>query len=419
MNRTQLSSGPTAAPLRPIHPFPARMAPSIAQRRLKSGRKLRVLDPMAGSGTTVVAARLYGHQAIGFDTDPLALIIAKAWSSDVNPKQIRRLAEQILRQAQQRYRHLRAGSSYPRGSDRETRAFARFWFDPTNRRQLKALSDEIRKAKNPTQRAILWSSFSRLIITKDAGASRARDVSHSRPHRTFAIAPVRPFEHFLSAVDRVLRASHFTSASKLPAATIQRADARDLPLANNSVDLVITSPPYVNAIDYLRGHKLSLIWMGPSVGDLRAIRSHNIGSEVSRYTNPDLDQVSCALKSMCAPNELSARSRGMLARYVHDMDSVFSETSRVLKDRGEAVFVVGNSTIRGVFVRNSAALTILADAHGLTLQSARRRPLRENRRYLPPPGSKDSGKFLRSRMREEVILSFAKRRIPKKLEQSR
>src|SRR6202040_891825 len=129
------------------HPFPARMAPSILQRRLKTTKKLRVLDPMMGSGTTIVAARLHGHQAIGFDTDPLALIIAKAWSSDVDAKSLQRRAQQILRAAKQRYRSTPLADSYPNNSDSETRAFIRFWFDSTNRRQLKALSDRIAKVK--------------------------------------------------------------------------------------------------------------------------------------------------------------------------------------------------------------------------------------------------------------------------------
>jgi hypothetical protein len=50
----------------------------------------------------------------------------------------------------------------------------------------------------------------------------------------------------------------------------------------------------------------------------------------------------------------------------------------------------------------------LAQANGLRLTSTRRRRLLENRRYLPPPGRKISGKLLRSRMREEVILTFDK-----------
>src|SRR5207245_27342 len=93
--------------LRPIHPFPARMAPSIALRRLSgTKKKLRILDPMLGSGTTAVVARLRGHKAFGFDTDPLALLIAKSWSTDVNPKHFRRLAAKVLVSARKRYQRL-------------------------------------------------------------------------------------------------------------------------------------------------------------------------------------------------------------------------------------------------------------------------------------------------------------------------
>jgi ribosomal protein L11 methylase PrmA len=61
------------------------MASEIVWRKLpeRAGR-LRVLDPMAGSGTTLVAARMRGHEAIGFDRDPLAVLIAGAWASDVD-----------------------------------------------------------------------------------------------------------------------------------------------------------------------------------------------------------------------------------------------------------------------------------------------------------------------------------------------
>jgi DNA modification methylase len=397
-----------ASLLRPIHPFPARMAPSIVQRRLRSKEKLRVLDPMAGSGTTIVAARLLGHRAVGFDTDPLALIIAKAWSSDVDPKRIQQRASKILAEAKKRYYRISRGDAYPHKSDRETRAFIRFWFDQTNRCQLTALSEAILKVKDSNDRAFLWSAFSRLIVTKDAGASLARDVSHSRPHKTYKIAPVRPFERFVAAVESILQASHFAPGNRLPPAKLNEGDARDLPLRDETIDLVITSPPYLNAIDYLRGHKLSLVWMGHSIKEIRTLRAHNIGAESAMHSTAGTKHVQIALEAMCDLKKLSARINGMLARYVHDMNSVLSEISRVLKRSGEAVVVVGDSTIRGVFVKNSTALTLLARANGLRLNSTRRRPLLENRRYLPPPGKRGSGKLLRSRMREEVILTFAK-----------
>jgi len=369
---------------------------------------MRILDPMAGSGTTVVAARLHGHQAVGFDTDPLALLIAQTWCSSVNPEALRLHAKKVLNDARKRYRGLTQAEAYPQAADDETRAFIRFWFDQTARRQLAALSQAISRVDDSTNRRFLWSAFSRMIITKQAGASLAMDISHSRPHKTYRLAPLRPLERFLVAVDAVLRASPFSSGKVLPKAVVRKADARKLPLDDDSIDLVVTSPPYLNAIDYLRGHKFSLVWMGHSIEEIRHLRSQNIGTESSRLSSPNTDRTGLAIKKMGKTNRLPERSRRMLARYVNDMNIVMAEIHRVLARKGEAVLVVGDSTIQGIFVRNSRAIAYLGRANGLTLRSVRRRLLRENRRYLPPPEKRISGKLLRSRMREEVILTFGK-----------
>jgi len=393
---------------RPIHPFPARMAPSIIQRRLKTRKSMCVVDPMSGSGTTVLAARFYGHQAFGFDTDPLALLIARASSADLVPDRLRKLASRVLIEAKESALLLSLGTAYPTGANAESRAFIRFWFDGTNRRQLTALSTSIAKIKDAHARAVLWCAFSRMIITKEAGVSLAMDVSHSRPHKVFRVAPKKPFEHFMSSLDRVLDASHFLSGLKLPLASIRRADARKLPLRDHSVDIVITSPPYLNAIDYLRGHKMSLVWMGYQVDALRALRAGNIGTE-RLHSVPVLPTHHQPLdKVVHGFDRLPARTQDMLIQYFFDMSSVLAEIARILKPFGEAVVVVGNSTIRGIFINTSKMLTIIAREHGLRLTSKRRRELQENRRYLPPPGRAGSGAMLMSRMNEEVILAFRK-----------
>src|SRR5437899_11499640 len=86
--------------LRPVHPFPARMASSIVWRRLRKKKQpLRVLDPMAGSGTTIVISRLLGHRALGFDTDPLAILIAQAWSGDIDREKFRKIACRVIANA--------------------------------------------------------------------------------------------------------------------------------------------------------------------------------------------------------------------------------------------------------------------------------------------------------------------------------
>ena len=101
--------------IQPIHPFPARMAPSIVWDNLPNDRRLRVLDPMAGSGTTLVHARAQGHQAIGCDTDPLALLIARAWCSDINSDRLRYRAELVLDRATKFAENLMPEHAYPSG----------------------------------------------------------------------------------------------------------------------------------------------------------------------------------------------------------------------------------------------------------------------------------------------------------------
>lgn len=404
-----MTSATQKAQIRPVHPFPARMAPSIVWDALpKTGDPLSILDPMSGSGTTLVCARSRGHRAIGCDTDPLAILIARAWCADAEPENVKRRAELVLERARTVHGRLAYKDSYPKNADGETRGFIDFWFDPESRRQLSALSTCISRVRSQTERMLLWCAFSRTIITKTAGTSLAMDVSHSRPHKVYDVAPVKPFDVFLKAVSRVACNCPFSgSGNDAPPADIREGDARALPVESASVDMVITSPPYLNAIDYLRGHKLSLVWMGHSISEIRALRSGNIGTEVSTRSTSN-EAAHEAMKAMVSLESLAGCYQGMIRRYVGDMQKVMKECARVLKTKGRAVLVVGDSAIRGVFVKNSEALTWLAESSGLSLVSRDTRPIQTKRRYLPPPESERAGGKMQGRMREEVILQFAK-----------
>ena len=276
---------------RPIHPFPARMAPSIAWKELATAQRLRVLDPMAGSGTTLMVARANGHEAVGFDTDPLAVMLAQTWCDNIDHAAVRRAASRVAAQAEETWRSIPLRSAYPEGADDEDRKFVRYWFDPVNRRQLKALATSIARMRRCDLQRALSCAFSRLIVTKTSGVSRARDVPHSRPHRAYDRAPLEALDGFGRAVEHVLTPAPFDLTSENPAATIQLGDARDLPLEDNTIDLVVTSPPYLNAIDYLRAHRFTLIWLGHSLRDLRQVRATNIGTEVGGSKDPDVGWV--------------------------------------------------------------------------------------------------------------------------------
>lgn len=396
--------------IKPIHPFPARMAPALAWEELPDhAEPLRVLDPMAGSGTTLVAARLRGHTAIGFDRDPLAVLIASTWVADFDGERVSKKAAEVLERAEERARWLTTKSAYPDGADEETKAFVGYWFDTDNRKQLSALAASIADVRDEQLRNVLWCAFSRLIITKKAGASLAMDVSHSRPHRVFDKAPHRPLEHFLRALQHITKAAPFNTQEYLhPRAIVRNADARTMPLADVSVDLIITSPPYLNAIDYLRGHRLSLVWMGHSIASLRVLRATNVGTEVSVKASDVTPATEQVMARMCSDQPLDSRHHGMLRQYVCDIRSLLNECHRVLTPGGKCVFVVGDCNLRNTFIANSKAIEIVGSDVGFRVEASRRRPLPENRRYLPPPEIKSAGKALQKRMREEVILTLRK-----------
>ena len=361
---------------------------------------------MAGSGTTLVCARSRGHRAIGCDTDPLALLIARAWCIDAEPEPLKTRAGLVLERAKILSKRLTPEKSYPENTDHETRRFINFWFDPGNRIELNALATCISRVRSQTERTLLWCAFSRMIITKTFGVSLAMDVSHSRPHKVYYVAPVKPLDAFLKAVSTVACNCPFPiNSNDAPPADIRHGDARALPVKSASVDMVITSPPYLNAIDYLRGHKLSLVWMGHSISEIRALRSGNIGTEVSQGAASN-GVIQEAMKTMGDLESLDNRRRGMVRRYVMDMCKVMDECARVLKREGRAVFVVGNSAIHGVFIKNSEAIIRLADSSGLSLVSRSTRQIETRRRYLPPPESERAGRKMQRRMREEVILEF-------------
>ena len=406
---TNLSNSKTVYDIlgkKPIHPFPARMAPGIAFNVISKCKKpLRILDPMSGSGTVLAIACAGKHNAIGIDIDPLAVLISKVWTTPIDPTVLKNKANEVLVKARQLFISIKPCNAYPKNADAKTRQFVEFWFDDRARMQLTSLASAISRIRNEKIRNAMWCAFSRLIITKKSGASLAMDLSHSRPHKVFKRAPVEPFCKFLSAVDHVADNCIYDTLYQPSKTRMYEGDARDIPLENGSIDLVLTSPPYLNAIDYIRCSKFSLVWMGYSIDHMRNIRSTSIGTESGKRSEDDC--VKKIIAKMDLQPRLRARDEVILMRYIDDMRRVVSETARVLSDGGQAVYVIGENTIRGTFIQNSLIIKELARIVGLKCTNRHSRELPPNRRYLPPP-IHTKHDLLNGRMRHEVVLTLKK-----------
>jgi hypothetical protein len=234
------------------------------------------------------------------------------------------------------------------------------------------------------------------------------DLSHSRPHKVFKTAPNTPFSNFLASVKKVTSGCIDSgNRSKGPAASVKLGDARKLNVSDNSIDLVLTSPPYLNAIDYIRCSKFSLVWMGHTIGQLRNLRSNSIGSEVGKSLEDD-EQIRHIVRGLKLKPALNKRNESILAKFIYDLRQSINEVSRVLAPNGKAIYVMGENTIRGTYIQNAKITSILAQNAGLKLVEQRTRSLPQNRRYLPAPSSKIDGSSLNGRMRKEVVLAFEK-----------
>ena len=380
-----------------IHPFPARMAPELAQDALElvpSGG--RVLDPMCGSGTVLRAAVEKGLDCIGVDIDPLAVMMATAWTTASETRRIESDAVDVVTAA----KSLKSRSIQRTGDD-ETKHFIAYWFAPRQRSDLARLATVLGTLEGRTCGALMIA-FSRIIVSKEMMASLARDTSHSRPHR---VARENDFDVFAG----FLRSAKMVSRRLRPERIIGRADvrvgdARTLGrLTDKQFDLVLTSPPYLNAIDYLRGHRLALVWMGHAMASLRATRASSVGAERILSAVEKAVDIEPYLERSTG-SSIERRHLGWIRRYAMDMETVLAQIHAAVKRTGHVVLVLGNSFIRGTKVNNAALVEALALKVGFKVAERQIREIPARRRYLPPPG-KGSG-ALDARMRVETVLTL-------------
>lgn len=393
-------TGVAAVSARTIHPFPARMAPEIALDAIperESAEQLLVIDPMCGSGTVLSAAVQRGQRALGIDIDPLAVMMSTVATSAADFTSLSQLARSTVKST----RELRADVPW---IDDETERFADYWFGKEQKRQLTVLTSAIANVENVDHKLALQVALSRIIVTKSPQASLAADTSHSRPHRVLLESEYDVFSGFeksAKALERLLGRREQSGSAK-----VLLGDSRTLGgIKDGSADLAVTSPPYLNALDYLRGHKLALIWFGHSIPSLREIRRDSIGAERALDGPPEplaTELANMVTDSAADPDVLP---KGTILRFANDMVSFAKQLRRVLRSDGSVVVVVGNSTLKGNYIRNDLITQTALEAVGFNLSSRHEREIPPQNRYMAVR-SNSSDLAMAKRMRSEIVLKM-------------
>jgi hypothetical protein len=382
------------------------MAPEIALHALEDLQAGDIiLDPMMGSGTVLHQAALKGIRTLGFDLDPLAVLMSTVVTSKIRFEKLALLYKDLIAEIQ--------GTKLSQISlpwiddDPETLDFIKYWFARKQINSLRKIAFVLQKYKasyKGHEIDVLQVALSRIIITKKIGASLAWDISHSRPHKKRAKNDYDVIAGYESSVEKLTAYLQQQAVTKSKS-RIRLGDARNLrSVPTASVDKVITSPPYLNAIDYMRGNKFSLVWLGYAIAQLRTIRSNSIGTERKLDNRSNQNEIQQIYSQIDTTTELETNHASMIRRYINDSILLMSEISRVLKNGRKATLVIGNSTLKGVYIENSAIFQNAGSLAGLSLVDVKIREIPIAQRYLPIP--KHGTSALGKRMKHEVIMTF-------------
>lgn len=420
-----------------FHSFPAKFPPQIPRLFIEglTAPGDLILDPMQGSGTTIVEAILSGRRGVGLDIDPLASLIAKVKTTPLDPIKTLQTAHKMIQQVRENIYHHSSSLKQHLNSrwDPETRKFIDYWFDPDTQVELFALMQEIERTADLALRQFFKLAFSAIIITKSGGVSLARDLAHTRPHRSKVIlrrnGEVLEGENILSTNPANLK--HISKTLRSPIEEFQKrvennvrglldsrkypelsliafGNAMQLPLPKDCVDLIVTSPPYAsNAIDYMRAHKFSLAWFGHSIAGLSSMRNKYIGNEAITIQAPQpLPKFTSAIIKKIS--ELDAKKGRALERYFFEMSTVLKEMFRVLKPGKAAIMIIGSSVIRNQDIQTHTCLADIGTCLGFEVPKIGVRNLDRDRRMLPAGKEIDSSSQIQKRMHEEYVIGFYK-----------
>lgn len=397
-----------------FHAFPAKFPPQLPRAFINDLTLPGdcVLDPMMGSGTTLVEALAAGRRALGFDIDPLALLISSVKTRSIDAVLALEKGQEIASKA----KDLLAGDpailrkELERTFDAETREFVNYWFSDETQLELVALKLGIQKVRDLQLRDFLQLCFSAIIITKSGGVSLAWDLAHTRPHKSRQGEP-KSYRHALPEFLKRL-SKNAASTKALPNAVqdpeVRLGNAEKINLSDDSVDLLFTSPPYAsNAIDYMRASKFSLVWWGYQIADLTTLRSKYIGGEnVRTFAMEELPSHTSELVEKISA--LNNKRGSALRRYYSEMTRVLRETKRVLKADRTAAFVVGSAVMAGVDSEAQNCLAEIGQKVGLDLVDIGERRLDRNRRMLPVTLKKQTESQIENRMHHEYVVGFYK-----------
>jgi DNA methylase len=326
-----------------------------------------ILDPWNGSGTTTHVADMMGYCAIGLDLNPVAALVASAkLAHPLDATYVLGLAQKIATFANV--------ATIPQTNRRGTDPLSD-WLKPINIKQYRSIENGIlenlgtdrhgRPLKALSKSLPPLASFLLLALMR---AARRLAAIRSSSNPTWISPQTSKNKNrsslpslWLNYVEQM--AADLASETKSSRSSeIHIGDARQLPFKSNTVDAVLTSPPYCTRIDYAINCSFELAAFGLSHGsnEIKSLRRNLMGTPLVRDagiqampTEPETHQSVLELLERIR-NHPSKASHSYYYKtyrqYFKDCELALLELRRCLRSGGSAVIVVQSSHYKDILV---------------------------------------------------------------------
>jgi len=354
-----------------LHHYPAKMLNQIPLVLLPIYAKEgdTILDCFSGSGTSLMQARLYGMNAVGIDVNPLAVLISRVKATTLNSNKLKERVEILYDKLDKTEVCEKDVPEFPNRD---------FWFEKEVQYDLARILKNIKEVKNRKYREFLLVCFSSIIrkvsnadpeIVPPVKSRKMRElIQKGRKIDTLGI--------FKEAVSLNLkRVSNFCrDCVKTTTLSVKRGNAKRLRLNGESIDLVITSPPYISAQKYARSTQLEMYWLEfIDQEKFRKVDVNTIGTErvyvedfktMNKTNYPLVDKYVELIKK-------NDKERALITyKYFNEMQEVISEIFRVLKPNKFFILVIGNNKVTKIPIPNHKILSDIAERTGFIKEDA-------------------------------------------------
>ena len=332
-----------------IHRYPAKFFPELPRWLIKKYSKENdvVLDTFGGSATTSIEALLNNRNSVSVDIDPFAQFLSKVKTTKLDTEELEIYSNILIKNITE-YKVTKQLEKYiPDFPYRDN------WFNKDIIFELAFIKKTISELKISIElRNFFLATFSSIIRSvSNADNNCTRTVIRKKLNKQIypTLALTKFVENLLLYKSRIEEFNK-NVPSNIFAEITENSDARDLKFNAAYFDFAVTSPPYVNAVDYPRTHQLEIYWLEMKTGSLMPLKKKHIGTEsvTAKYYNAlhtiDVPEADEKLKSIY---KIDKRRAYIAYKFLADMEKNIQEVNRTLRKGGRYAIVIGNNTIRG------------------------------------------------------------------------